>query len=290
MGKYYYLIAGLPDIELDDDKLTYSLSDFREELAGNLTAADQELIDLFYFKFDNKNLNQQLEWPDSDPDPRGNLSVEELADLIAIVRDEDRVPKNSRIPAYFTAFLKSRYSGDAISEEKTVISPEDQLASLYYDYAMKNSNRFVSEWFELNLNISNILTAITCRKFGLDKSLYIVGHNEVAETLRTSNARDFHLGDSVDYMQALLRVAEENDLYTRERRIDQIKWEWLEENTFFKPFDIESVFAYLLKLEMIERWVKLDKVAGEKTFRELVGSMKKGSGHALDEFKRNNKK
>ena len=34
----------------------------------------------------------------------------------------------------------------------------------------------------------------------------------------------------------------------------------------------------------------LDKVTGEKTFREIVGAMKKGSENALEEFKRNNKK
>ena len=63
---------------------------------------------------------------------------------------------------------------------------------------------------------------------------------------------------------------------------------WLDDHTFFKTFDIESVFAYLLKLEMIERWVTLDKVTGEQTFRQLVGSMKKGSINALEEFKKNN--
>ncbi len=52
----------------------------------------------------------------------------------------------------------------------------------------------------------------------------------------------------------------------REKKVDLLKWEWLEEHTFFKPFDIESVFAYLLKLEMIERWVMLDKATGEKDF------------------------
>ena len=76
----------------------------------------------------------------------------------------------------------------------------------------------------------------------------------------------------------------------REKKIDLLKWNWLEENTFFKTFDIESVFAYLLKLEMIERWVTLDKDAGEKTFRSLVKGMKKGSVSALEEFKRNNNK
>ena len=153
---------------------------------------------------------------------------------------------------------------------------------------MKAPNPFVAGWFELNLNINNVLTAITCRKYGFDKSLYIVGHNEIAEQIRTSNARDFGLSDAVEYLPELQRIAEETDLYARERKIDLLKWKWLEDQTLFKTFDMERVFAYLLQLEMIERWVNLDKVRGEQTFRELVGAMKKGSDHALEEFKRNN--
>ena len=145
-------------------------------------------------------------------------------------------------------------------------------------------------WFELNLNINNMLTAITCRKHGLDKAEYIVGDNEVAEALRTSNARDFGLSDEVEYLPELQRIAEESDLMVREKKIDLLKWKWLEEQTFFKTFDIESVYAYLLKLEMIERWVTLDKETGDKTFREIVGAMKKGSLNTLNEFKRNNNK
>ena len=43
-------------------------------------------------------------------------------------------------------------------------------------------------------------------------------------------------------------------------------------------------------MEMVERWATLDTAAGEKTFREIVGAMKKGSENALEEFKRNNEK
>ena len=77
MGKYYCLIAGLPNIALDDSKLTYSISQFRQELDGILTKADKKLIDLFFLKFDNKNLIAHAKQPDRDPDPRGRITYDE---------------------------------------------------------------------------------------------------------------------------------------------------------------------------------------------------------------------
>lgn len=289
MSKYYCLIAGLPNISLDDSKLTYSITDFRQELEGILTPRDKKLVDLFFLKFDNKNLLSFLQNPENDPDPKGGITYDEFKALLEAVRDEDRSLKDKQIPPYFIDFIQL-YLEKGKTEEVQVVSWEDQLAALYYNYAMQCSNGFIRSWFELNLNINNMLTAITCRKYGLDKTEYIVGNNEVAESIRTSNARDFGLGSMVDYLPELQRIAEEPDLMVREKKVDLLKWNWLDDNTFFKTFDIESVFAYLLKLEMIERWVCLDKVTGEKTFREIVGAMKKGSENALEEFERNNNK
>ena len=241
------------------------------------------MFELFFLKFDNKNLIAHAKQPDRDPDPRGRITYDEFDALYKALKEEEKPPKNDRIPPYFKEFFKLYLEAQG-KENKQEIPWEDRLAALYYAYAMKNANKFVSDWFCLNLNINNMLTAITCRKHGFDKAGYIVGDNEVAQALRTSNARDFGLGDTVDYLPDLWRIAEETDLMVREKKVDLLKWEWLEEHTFFKPFDIESVFAYLLKLEMIERWVMLDKATGEKTFREIVGAMKKGSEHALEEF------
>lgn len=292
MSKYYCLIAGLPNIALDDSKLAYTVSGFREELDGILTSKDRRLIDLFFLKFDNANLIQFLKTPDAEPDGRGTISVSDYRAALRALRDEEAIPKATikRLPAYVVDFLKLYLQSEEKGEAMENVSWDDRLAAFYYAYAMKCGNRFVADWYELNLNMNNMLAAITCRKHGLDKSGYIVGENEVANALRTSNARDFGLGDTVEYLPDLQRIAEETDLMAREKKIDLLKWGWLEENTFFKTFDIECVFAYMLKLEMIERWVTLDKTTGEKTFREIVGAMKKGSENALDEFKRNNEK
>lgn len=287
MSKYYYLIAGLPNLALDDSKLAYSVAEFRTELEGILTSADKRLIDLFYLKYDNKNLLTYLKNSDLESDPRGSIMNDQFNALYKALKDEEKLPKDKNIPPYFVKFF-TIYLEEQDKTDKVSIPWEDRLAALYYDYAMKCGNRFVASWYELNLNINNILTAFTCRKYGFDKTAYIIGDNEVAQNIRTSNARDFGLGDSVDYLSELQRIAEESDLIAREKKMDLLKWKWLDDNTFFKPFDIESVFAYLLKLEMIERWVSLDKVTGEKTFRSIVGAMKKGSENTLEEFKRNN--
>ncbi|MDR3260275.1 MAG: DUF2764 domain-containing protein [Tannerella sp.] len=293
MSKYYYLIAGLPNLLLEDGKPPFSVSGFKEELNSYLTVTDKKLHDLFFLKFDNKNLLNQLRHPDYDPDLKGNITQDEFGELFNELKNAEEEnssgTKNKRIPAYIAEFVRLYLETEA-KEERSAISWEDRLATLYYAYAVACSNRFVAAWFALNLNINNVLAAITCRKYGLDRSNYIVGDSEIANHLRTSNARDFELGDSLEYLPDVLRIAEETDLLLREKKIDQLKWEWLDDNTFSRVFDIESVLAYLLKLELLERWATLDKATGEKTFRGLVGAMKKGSDNALEEFKRNNKK
>ena len=56
MAKYYYLIAGLPSLSLEDAKPIYTVERFRTELEGMLSKGDQRLIDLFFLQYDNANL------------------------------------------------------------------------------------------------------------------------------------------------------------------------------------------------------------------------------------------
>ena len=300
MGKYYYLKSGLPTLSFEDTKIPFTISEFKDVLDQTLTSSDKRLVDLYFLKYDNKNLISYIHFPDSEPDPRGKIKYKEFKTLHKVLTGEDeseRAAIEKELPPYIIEFYRKYILGettdDADEERKNdnkAIPLEDLLSALYYEYVMKCENRFFAAWFELNLNINNMFAAITCRKYDLDRVEYIVGDNEIAQSLRTSNARDFGLSDTAEYIQDVLRIVEETDLLVRERKVDQLKWKWLEDNTFFDPFDIDSIFAYLLELEMIERWATLDRATGEKTFRKLVGSMKTGSDNALEEFKRNNKK
>ncbi|MDR1676084.1 MAG: DUF2764 domain-containing protein [Tannerella sp.] len=287
-SEYYYLVAGLPNISAEDSKLPYTLLAFREEVESQLSETDRALLRLLFLKFDNRNLLELIRHSDAQPDPKGNFSPDELDELL---RDPEQPPAEGRkyvIPDYMKTFVQICRAEDE-KDEPGAVAWEDRLATLYYGYAMQCGNAFVADWFELNLDIGNFLTAVTCRKYGLNRADFIVGDSEYAQLFRTSGARDFGLGDTWEYLPAVQRIAEEPDLLTRERKIDRLKWDWLEEHTVFKTFTVESLLAWLLKLEMIERWTTLDRAAGERAFRQVIGAMKTGSNHALEEFKRNSK-
>ncbi|MDR1524161.1 MAG: DUF2764 domain-containing protein [Tannerella sp.] len=291
MSKYYYLISGLPAISLDDTKPVYTIADFKAEIEPVLSVWDRNTVRWFFLKYDNRNLLERLRNVSGKVfDGRGVFSEVTLKDVCELMKTEDRVPADVSVPGYFQTFIREYYARfeDLPAEESHVLW-EDKLSSLYYSEAMKCRNKFMSSWFEMNLNINNVMTAVNCRNHGFDREDYIIGNNETAEQLRTSNARDFNIGNAFDCLTEVMQISEEKDLRLRERCIDVLRWNWLEEHTLFRFFDIESVIAYLLRLEMIERWLTLDQASGEKTFRKLVHAMKSESSEILEKFKENNK-
>ncbi len=291
MSKYYYLISGLPEINIDDSKPAYSVASFKSETETYLSYKDKRLINRFFLKYDNKNLLSYL-FKDTTKqfDERGSLTKEILEETCHLLKSEDRVPANIFIPSYLTKFIRTFYECEEETEDKeTRVSWEDKLSALYYNEAIECENDFFSSWFELNLNIRNIMTALSCRKHDIEKNDYIIGENEISDKLRRFNSRDFNIGSAFHYMTDLMNLAEGQDLIMREKRIDVLRWNWLEEQIFFKTFDIESLIAYLLRIEMIERWTGLDKESGEQTFRSLVTEMKYESSKTLEEFKEKNK-
>lgn len=268
MSTYYCLVAGLPDIFLDDGKLSYSVSDFKAELYPDLSAQDRKLIDLFYLKFDNTAILKLLKNKDAVIEDKGNFSAEELLQLIEAVREGDTPDK--KYPSYLVNFV-SQYL--QLSQDE-LYRADDLLAALYYSYGMSSNNAFIASWFEFNLNLNNILAALAARKYKLEVSSVIVGATSICEQLRTSNARDFGLNETLEYFEALQRIADIEELVEREKKVDMLKWKWLEDESFFHYFTIERIFVFLMQLEMIERWISLDKEKGNELFRKMIQDLK----------------
>ncbi len=266
MGTYYYLVAGLPDLTLEDSKLNYTVADFRTEIYPQLTAADKKLVDLFYLQYDNANVLRLLKNKETNLLAQGNFAISELIDGMEAVKEGAEVKK---FPSYLTAYLTGYYQAPAGEEPR-----EDALTAGYYAYAMQIDNAFVSAWFEFSLNVNNILNALTSRKYKWEVAANVVGHSEVCEALRSSGARDFGLSGEVEYWEAVQKISEIEELTEREKKLDTFRWNWMEEHTFFDYFGIEPLFVFLLKLEMIERWLRLDKEKGSELFRRMIEELK----------------
>jgi len=266
---YYCLIAGLPDIEIEDHKLAFTISNFKEEVRTQLTNSDAKLFDLFFMKFDNQNLLSYLKNKEALFNVHGNLNKETFEECLQLLGEGEKV-NNKLFPLYFKTFLSEYY--EVQPEETEATKWENRLVELYYQWAMKCGNKLISNWFEFNLNLNNILAAYACRKYRMD--IEPIGDNEIAKSVKTSNQRDFGLTGTIEYLDFLQRIVDDTDLIEREKKIDLLKWQWLDEQTFFNYFSIEIVFAYLIKLEIIERWTSLDPVEGEKLFRRLIDNLK----------------
>lgn len=273
MGNYYCQIAGLSDVAFDGSKVNYSIDRFREELYPQLTSADAKLVDLFFLAWDNINILTLLKYGSEAPLERtGCYSRQELLDIIASAKEGDT--RNAKIPGYIYDFLEYYFAKEETGE---TIMWSDVISGHYYHYATNVPNQFLSQWFTFNMDLNNILVALLARKYRLNVAECIVGDNEIAEALRTSGAKDFGLTGTVDYLDTIIRLSENDRMQEREHKIDEMRWQWLDDNSVFYYFTVEKIYIFLQKLDIIARWMRLDAEKGMQRYNELIEGLKGGA-------------
>ena len=278
MGNYYCLMAGLPDITLENTKHDVSIPDLREELDATLSDSDKKVLYYFFLKNDCTNLVKLLKNPQAEIDDHGNLIMEQYVDLMTSAREMNF--NVDRYPSFMSEFARDFAS----KKDKEGYFPEDDMLYKFYSYAIKTCPyKMVRQWYKLNLDITNILTAFLARKNGWNVADFIQGEDEVTEMILTNNTKDFNLVNEKDYVVDLMKIVDCEDPVEKEKKIDAFKWIWLEEKTFFNIFSIEAVFAYLCKLDMLARWDKLDVEKGRETFRQIIEGLR-GEARVPAEF------
>lgn len=278
MANYYCMIAGLPDIDLQDAKPGMTVEQMREQCGEQLTSQDKKLLFYFFLHFDCINLVKLLKNPEANIDQWGNFTHEQLQDLITSATELNF--NVHRFPAFMSVFAREY----AFNKDKTDYFPEDEIAFQFLNYAIRTCpNRMMRRWYKLNLDITNILTAMLARTQGWSVGDFVKGEGEVQEMIRENKTKDFNLTHELEYIPQLMKIVEEDDPVRKEKMIDAFKWVWLDERTFFEPFSMEAVFAYLCKLQMQERWAKLDVEQGKETFQRIIDNLR-GEARVPDEF------
>lgn len=263
---YYCLIAGLPDLLFNENKLGITNLTFRDELKDQLSLTDFNLIKTIFFPFDNKNLLNLLFEPNNPFNSSGNFSKSFL---------EDQIIKLNQIPDYMIHYIKWIRCQESNSFS---LQNENKLYELFYEYVLQTKNEFLNKWFTFDLNIRNVLTAIKCKQFNrsIEKQIIRIDANPATNILLIENHLNHDsVKEKLPFAEQIFRIAESDaSMIEKEKSIDKIKWDYLDEETFFYYFTIEKIMSFLIKLTITERWMKLDAKTGKELLNKLINELK----------------
>lgn len=145
----------------------------------------------------------------------------------------------------------------------------------FYRAAGRCKDSFIRGYFAFDWEIRNIMAAYTAREYGMPVLTALVGHNELTDKLiSSSKVEDFDLKSTSEYATVLHKIMQLKEPLEREQQIDRLRWEKAESLATFHYFDIDVILAFLLKASLVARWAKLDKITGERLFKELVAEVK----------------
>ena len=121
MAKYYALIAGLPNLSLEQQKPPYTQDEFYAELEEILSKKDLALLDWLRLEQSNKELirlyragafepmPEGQEEPEEEDDAETLLPTRELRRIATLARQGEWVRKSELLSHYMLAFVRERY-------------------------------------------------------------------------------------------------------------------------------------------------------------------------------------
>jgi hypothetical protein len=271
--EYHYLVAGLPELLLDEGRLKVGLGDLKTEFQRDLDSHDIELVNCLFLKFDNSNILNLLQKKDFEFDSRGNFSRELIE---AQIKESD-----GALPWYMNRFIDCFKADDRGNPD---MSWDNILETYFYQHLAKIDNAFLRDWFTFQLNTKNVISALICRRYNLQMEHQLIDHNDINENLLRSNARDFGIAQEFPEIEKIITAFESGTLLQREKALDILNWQWIDENVFFHYFSIERLLGFMLQFAMVERWMGLDRKEGELMFNKLLERLGK-SFELPDEFR-----
>lgn len=135
---------------------------------------------------------------------------------------------------------------------------DENLKREFYEAAVKDSDRFIREYFTFDLNVRNGKARFLNKAFGRpsDQDTIDLGTGEFAEAARLDEALNAP------------------DLLSRERGLDSLMWNKIVELTTFNYFDLDAILGFIARLHIIGRWFALDEKAGREMFLRLVDEVR----------------
>jgi len=79
-----------------------------------------------------------------------------------------------------------------------------------------------------------------------------------------------HPGWDISVEEGAVQAMAMPDPLERERALDRIRWRMLDELALMPAFGVQAVYAYALKLRLLEKWQKLSDEHGTETVAQII--------------------
>lgn len=256
--KYYYLVSSLPELHFND-KLPFSVEDFLNEYEDQLRS-ERENVDMLLLRYDLKNINLIFK----DKLSENNIHKPSVYDIEEL---KDHLKMKEDLPDFVIEFL-NKYPE---KEER-----KDNLMELdkeYFLYASESDNYFISEYFRFELAFRNVIASTRAKKYDTDVLKYSVGDDNddiiLSKIKRNKSLPDFGIGSEAVWVGKVVQAFEKEDPLMLEEELDRIRFEQVDNIIAMLDFQSDVIFAFIIKLMILERWNNFDNDYG-KDFTESI--------------------
>ncbi len=264
MSQYYYLCSSLIDLILDSKIKFFSSKELLQFCEEEMTKKDFQYLKYLYIFNDIKNIINTKEILNDEKEylEPSYYSIEEFKENL---KDPDS------FLAFIAEFLFNKKNEKRIYPSLLEI---DELTTLFYLYLDEIKNDFIKNYYNFELLLKNLTTAISLKAKNINYANKLIPAGDYYEIILKSNSPDFGLSKEFKFIEKLLDSFATEDLIKREKVIEDIRWDYLDEYVGKDFFSTNFIFSYAIKLKSVERWFGLKPEIGLEILEKLIEQVK----------------
>jgi hypothetical protein len=147
---------------------------------------------------------------------------------------------------------------------------DENLGIEFYAKALTHDDTFIRKFFLFDLNVRNQKVRYLNQALGRDpeKDVLSLRDPEAEETGLEPEEPEFKESAK------LQSILEGHDILSRERGIDDLYWDKIDEITLFDYLNFDKILGVMVKMMIIRRWLILDEETGRAMFKKLVDEVR----------------
>ena len=147
---------------------------------------------------------------------------------------------------------------------------KEKIGLEFYKEALAHSSAFIREFFQFDLYVRNAKVRYLNQALGRDPQ---------KDVLSMADPDAEELGIEVEEPEfkeeaRLQAILEGKDILARERGIDDLYWDKIDEITLFDYLNFSKILGMVVKMMIIRRWLILDEERGREMFKRLVDEVR----------------